>query len=547
MADGLTSLSQILDRLLGTVRPESINALLQQISKRAERLDTKQQAETFVSLGGIENTLLSQDNRVIFGRRGTGKTHVMSFVADRARVNGQIGILIDLRTIGSNSYLYQNQDRSLADRATLLLRDFVTALHDGLLEEITDPQKSYKITRFSQLLDGLGNSVREVIVTEVIEIEGKREGSSQSSAGSELGFEASPITAKATGKANFEGVRRQGASSGHSKSGKPRLSVNIGQVYRALAEIGERLGNRIWVLVDEWSTVPEDLQPYLADFLKRVLFPNKNFTVQIAAIQHRSRFRVGLGANDVGIELGSDAAADINLDDYLVYENGPEKSKAFFQEMIFRHALSVAKTKDPKLKNSNEFIRNTFAQEPVFNELVRACEGVPRDAINILQLAAIRAQENKIATAHIRSAARDWYDRDKSAFVSTGEEASALLHWIIEDTIGKRKARAFLTQSDVKNETLEQLFDERIVHIAKKSYSTKEHPGVRYKVWKLDYGCYVDLINTSKAPTGFLLEGVDFTQDADIVVPEDDFRSVRRSILNLDEFYASRKRAAAIQ
>jgi Cdc6-like AAA superfamily ATPase len=78
--------------------PPRINTLLQMISRRAERLDAHQQAETFVSLGGIEHTLLNRDNRVIFGRRGTGKTHVMSFVADAAKKKGEMALLLDLRT-----------------------------------------------------------------------------------------------------------------------------------------------------------------------------------------------------------------------------------------------------------------------------------------------------------------------------------------------------------------------------------------------------------------------------------------------------------------
>jgi Cdc6-like AAA superfamily ATPase len=93
------------------------------ISRRAERLDAHQQAETFVSLGGIEHVLLNHDNRVVFGRRGTGKTHVMSFVADAAK-KGEMALLLDLRTIGSNSYIHTDESLSLSERATHLLREF---------------------------------------------------------------------------------------------------------------------------------------------------------------------------------------------------------------------------------------------------------------------------------------------------------------------------------------------------------------------------------------------------------------------------------------
>jgi hypothetical protein len=95
-----------------------------------------------------------------------------------------------------------------------------------------------------------------------------------------------------------------------------------------------------------------------------------------------------------------------------------------------------------------------------------------------------------------------------------------------------------MVRSDTKNEVLERLFDERILHIAKKSYSTKEESGIRYKVWKIDYGCYVDLINTLRDPTLFLFEGENLDHDRGLLVPEDDFRAIRRAILDLSEFNA---------
>jgi hypothetical protein len=287
------------------------------------------------------------------------------------------------------------------------------------------------------------------------------------------------------------------------------------------------------------------MQPYLADFVKRIFFPNRNYSVHIAAIEQRSRFRDEHGPEGIGIELGADAFADINLDDYLVFENRHRGAIAFFKEMLFRHLVSVHNEDGMPAKDADDFIRMAFTQEPTFRELVRACEGVPRDAINILQIAATRAQDEKISVPHIRDSAKDWYDRDKATYVNSNPDAGSLLHWIIERVIGDRKAKAFMVKSDVRNEILERLFDERILHIAKKSYSTKQEPGIRYKVWKLDYGCYVDLINTSRAPTGFLFEGIDVDQGEGISVPEDDFRAIRRAVLDLDAFDANRSEAKA--
>ncbi|MBM6596607.1 ATP-binding protein [Microvirga pudoricolor] len=520
--------------------PPSLNASLQAISRRAERLDPKQQAETYVSLGGIEHTLLNPDHSIIYGRRGTGKTHIISFVASRARSNGDIAVVIDLRTIGSNGYIYADESLPITERATRILRDFTAAIHDALLENFTAPSSTLKIDRFSSALDALADSVKEVIVREQVEEKIGSQTSDAISGSAEGKISLSPASLGGGVIAKGEARHTIADNREYLVKGRPTLSINIGGASKALAQIGIRLQSRVWFMIDEWSTVPEVLQPFLADYIKRVLFPIQNFSVHIAAIEQRANFRIGEGATSIGIELGSDAFADVNLDDQLVLENDAEKATNFFKQLIFRHFNAVHTAAGGKaFDTADEFVRNAFTQEPAFRELVRACEGVPRDAINILQIAATRAQDERISVSHIRSAAHDWYERDKASYLNNNQQAAELLHWIIESVIGARRARAFLVRSDLRNDILERLFDERILHIAKRSYSAKDEAGTRYKVWKLDYGSYVDLINTSRAPIAFL-PNAETTSEASINVPEDDFRAIRRSILDIDSFYAQR-------
>jgi len=66
--------------------------------------------------------------------------------------------------------------------------------------------------------------------------------------------------------------------------------------------------------------------------------------------------------------------------------------------------------------------------------------------------------------------------------------------------------------------------------------SSAHRAGERFIVYKLDYGCYADLVNTNKSTTGMLLAGVDDVQ-VDFDVPDDDGRSYRRAVLDLDAFY----------
>lgn len=78
---------------------------------------------------------------------------------------------------------------------------------------------------------------------------------------------------------------------------------------------------------------------------------------------------------------------------------------------------------------------------------------------------------------------------------------------------------------------------QRVLHVLRKSMSAQDEPGKRFHVYGIDYGCYVDLINTNRAPTGLLDLGI-ATSDISVTVPKTDFRSIRRCVLDLGDFYA---------
>jgi hypothetical protein len=104
---------------------------------------------------------------------------------------------------------------------------------------------------------------------------------------------------------------------------------------------------RVWILVDEWSDLPLDLQPLLADLIRRSVFPVARVTVKIGAIEQRSEFSKQAGAGGyIGIEVGADAAADIDLDDFMVFGNDAEKAKDFFRELIYKHVRSLIEASD---------------------------------------------------------------------------------------------------------------------------------------------------------------------------------------------------------
>jgi hypothetical protein len=62
-----------------------------------------------------------------------------------------------------------------------------------------------------------------------------------------------------------------------------------------------------------------------------------------------------------------------------------------------------------------------------------------------------------------------------------------------------------------------------------RGYVDPKNPSLRYNIYTLDYGTYVDLIETSNTPDGYFVFG-DFIPE-DTVVPFKDNRGMRKIIL----------------
>lgn len=470
-----------------------LNSALMRFSKRAESAELDDLVATFVDTGALTNLLQSRDHQVIYGRRGTGKTHALRYLGDLVSKSGDIAIYIDLRNVGSNGSLYGDTDTPFAERATRLLIDVLIASHDMIFSiAVGDPE------RFALLETGL--DALSAAVTQVRVVEGGE--------------------------------------------GNARHRVHFGEVSSALTRLKAGIGkHRLWLLIDEWSTIPLDLQPYLADLLRRAIFPVQGVTVKIAAIEHRSVFQLPILNGDyIGIELGADASADLHLDDFMVFDLNRERAMSFFRDLLFRHFVAV--TGDLEIggapANSEDFVRLLFTQRTPFEDLVNAAEGVPRDAMSIAALSAQKAAAERISTVNVRAAAASWYQRDKQSAVNSNKSAADLLYWIIDEVIAHRKARAFLLQAGSRHPLIDALFDARVLHIAKRGISSNDAPGARYDVYKIDYGAYVDLLATQRAPQGLLALDTPGGGQSHIEVPPDDYRAIRRAVLDLDRFEASR-------
>ncbi len=510
---------------------ESINHAFIRMSRRAESVDREKLVQTFVDIGPLFNVLSSDDHQIVYGRRGTGKTHALIYVTEQAKKS--IPVYVDLRNIGSSGGLYGDTNIPIAQRATRLLLDVLGDVHEVLLRYSLE--KELNLAEVGPLLDSFGDAITEVEVVGEVERELTQKDSAKTTTSSALNATFSKEPSLGASMTDSFTVLKEGEAR-IKESGSTRYRVHFGRIGRALQNLVTALKLRLLIVMDEWSVIPLELQPYLADFVRRAIFPLVGVTVKIAAIEQRSHFKLPAEKGDyTGIEIGADASADVDLDDYMVFDNNAERATQFFKELLFRHYVSDEES-GPRFANADELIAAAFTQRNAFDDFVRAAEGVPRDAINVLSVAAQRSLRERISIPTIRVAARTWYQRDKEAAIRSNQDAQDLLHWIIFEVIAHRRARAFLLRSNVRYPLIDTLFDARLLHVIKRSISSQTEPGVRYDAFKLDYGCYVDLLTTGKAPEQLFQLDEPSDAAAGIDVPPDDYRAIRRAILDFHDF-----------
>jgi len=515
----------------------TLREVILQIQLRADKWDDDSLVKSFVNVGPLIPLLNGENNQIIFGRRGTGKTHVLRYFKNLKEEQNDCCIFIDLRKIGSSNCIYADQTLPIQQRALRFFIDIIKVLVDDITSYIisSEERKELYLSEVIPLLRQLNETwTKSAIKGEVVSESTTVDKSTQ-----EVGAGISISQPNCGLNFSAKDTSTIDQSSTLRLSGKYYAHINLLEATSILQKIADVLSpHKIWLIFDEYSELHTDLQIVLSDILRRVICPLHGITFKIGAIEHRARFRQILnGADYIGIELGADAST-INLDEIMVFGNNHASALLFFRDLLFLRINAILPA-DNRLVSSDSLIKSLFTQENSFAELVLASEGVPRDFFNILNKAIILDYNNLISIPTLRKASQNWFAEDKRSSIQATPTANMLLDWIITEVINTRQARAFMLRSSEQDKLIDFLYDARILHLIKQNVSSRDTPGVRYNVYSIDYGCYVDLINTTRAPKGLFEDEISENQTEFIDVPKDDYRSIRRAILDLSKFYSS--------
>jgi hypothetical protein len=483
-----------------------LNAMIIKVARRAETAPDDLLRAAFVPVGSLMTHLASPQNHVLFGRRGTGKTHLLRYLRDLKAAEGALAIYLDLRKIGSPEDVFSRDQDDFLEQATGLLVDLIEHIHNTVCEYVLDDQWVGRLNEISEALDALATAATKIRVVGETEVEHQRETQSHTER-----TRGADISLARDGRAAWKSEERHQRSKRKFERkvsrGREMHHVLLGPLAGAIQDLARALHpNQLWVLIDEWSAVPLDLQPLMADLLRRTFFATSGVVVKISAIHGRSQFSdpEAIGTPR-GLELGADTAASLDLDDFLLFKNDTAATIDFYATMLFRH-LSAMWNLDQRrnpaaptpVGSSNLLAEQLFATRGAFHHLVLGAEGVPRDALQIAGLAAGAASGQPITSSHVATATRDFFLRDKEGHVP--KQAQRVFANLSEQCARQKSRIIPLRRDPESNEAvIQRLYDARLIHRVRQGVSLDpQHPAEVYDIYVVDYGCFLGLLKSGR-------------------------------------------------
>jgi hypothetical protein len=218
-----------------------LNSALLMLSKRAESSVREKLIQTFVDVGPLFALLSTVDHQVVFGRRGTGKTHAFAYLAGSREKEDDAVAMIDLRSVGSSAGLYADETVPLAERATRLLVDTLAAIHDALTSYCVERADTLNLAETGPALDQLAEAITRVKVVGTVSKEQQTESKQSSTEGGKIAFGMSERGPHLSASIESNKTDTIGATQKVHREGTENYYVNFGDTGAAFRYIVEKL------------------------------------------------------------------------------------------------------------------------------------------------------------------------------------------------------------------------------------------------------------------------------------------------------------------
>ena len=466
-------------------------------------------------------TLQNNRNQVIFGRRGTGKTHLLRRLQDELFSRfGELRIVpayVDgAMLVGESSHkdpaaialgLYVE----LVRRAVGELSRFIgEEVRPGRWERLFPGARRDQLTHTRATAGRLDRLLTAGKVRMLPMGEAQAEYEDLDEAVSRRRLAAGLNAATTLSDPRTLGIKLEASAEKDLLRSARQVTTHTvaGETYLPFAEITElirrllaTLGQAsLAILVDEWSALGDvGVQPLLAQLLR--LTARGGICIKLACIPGRTKlFLPGDGGhNPVGLELGDDITADVDLDSVVFVDNDIKQLAGFFMALLQTHiGAAIPAVLDVGLDEfSRDVLTRRMADEHVFAELCHASSAVPRDFINVFRQATILQHAvggECMTVANVRTAARNVYESKRSNLASTHPDALRLLDRIYRQVVLGQRSYFFLIEASQADDPLiVELFTAKLIH---RTSATWLEPSalITYLYYMIDYGTSIELL-----------------------------------------------------
>ncbi|GJL93278.1 hypothetical protein [Hyphococcus sp.] len=462
--------------------------------------DLPNYGEYYVDVGYLRK-LDNNENHLVSGRRGTGKTHLLGSFHEY--VNGEkkdeLSVMISLIDVSTQySYIAGSNPfdrKTLAKRAAVdLFNQFLRIFFDRFLDElqrfiakISDPDKKRLINNLLQELlskvelgAGHGdnsNDVAHALQNGLNYVQGKSQ----------------PLEVVAS-----DGVRKEASEWGNNEfADYQAIRILVSRILE-LANV-----KILHLLIDEWmeldKNTPSMIQNYFSQLLKKCFFNSKQISVVIASIWNQTSLyeREDMSMSS-GIQPGHDISHSVDLDTSLF--DSEHQIFDFCKALIFQRlakkddAIKAFKLSDGSIDEA--FITDLFDRIENFRVFVTASHGIPRDLMRIFQKSVRKINSDFgshcIDYELVMEVSREIYRQEKREYV--GPNTTIKPMWSkINRYMEEHDNRVFLIRegSQKTSRSFRALIDHELIHELP-APTLPRWVRRMHRAYCIDYGNYVD-------------------------------------------------------
>lgn len=476
--------------------------------------------DLFVDAGQL-SLVKNPDWQVIYGRRGTGKTLLLSVLREETEKTFDTQRILSLQ-LTLQDCLVSPMGRQIADRQRALgyFQTFIELLATELSSKVDyllgKPEFMAKLTgahiRRRRQIEECTIEILELCqVGKPVKAFGTRSDSTDVTLTTEEHVTTSAAaTLDVSVKEREVGLGIDASASADRRMTEARVvhedSAPIPRFAMVRRTLTRLLGllevTHLNILLDEWQTLDphgsSGIQPEFAEYLKRTLAGSPSVSIKIATNRYQTRFNnTGKGPHYRGFELGADLFEATNLDRLDLSD---DEQVAFYSTLLFRrllHCNPELSVLDPDGDGvpEEQFIFEMFKSRRAFETLIKGAAATPRDFLLLFNTLAKERQfsvEPLWSAEMVNDAIREGV-AVRLEETDPNSEADQLLSECVRPIVEATGSRLFLVDRDdrgVINGGIEELIEKRLIDQVPGAELAPEI-ATRYDAFLLHYGLWL--------------------------------------------------------